>query len=165
MPKIYVIDKPVLLSENLNKEVKPMITRRDVQRPIRAFDRLARLLDELWEDEELRSGWRPHVDVKETEDALTFFVDLPGVKEEDIEVEFAGDVLTIRGKREFEEKEERNNYVRIERSFGAFQRSFTVGVPVESDKITATYKDGILTVRVPKAESSRARRIAVTKAE
>ncbi len=142
-----------------------MITRRDIRSPIRAFDRLARLLDELWEDEELRSGWRPHVDVKETEDALTFFVDVPGVKEEDIEVEFAGDVLTIRGKREFEEKEERDNYIRIERSYGTFQRSFTVGVPVESDKITATYKDGTLTVRVPKAESSRARRITVTKAE
>lgn len=165
MDKTYVIELPVSPLQNLDKEVNHMITRRDVYSPTRAFERLARLFDELWEDEELRSGWRPQVDVKETDDSLTFFMEVPGVKQEDIEVEFAGDVLTIRGKREFEEKEERDNYVRIERSYGSFQRSFTVGVPVESDKITATYKDGILTVHVPKAESSRARKIAVIKAQ
>ncbi|RMG25755.1 MAG: Hsp20/alpha crystallin family protein, partial [Armatimonadetes bacterium] len=78
-----------------------------------------------------------------------------------IDVELVGDVLTIRGKREFSDEEKRDDYVRIERSYGSFQRSFTIGVPVKADEISATYRDGILTVVVPKADEVKPRKIEV----
>jgi HSP20 family protein len=120
------------------------------------------MMDELFGDEtEVRSGWMPSVDVKETDQALTFYVEVPGMRQEDIDVELVGDVLTIRGKREFSEEEKREDYVRIERSYGSFQRSFTIGVPVKADEISATYRDGILTVVVPKADEVKPRKIEV----
>lgn len=140
-----------------------MITRyRPIDNRFRTFDRLSRLMDEFFGDEtEVRSGWMPSVDVKETDQALTFYVEVPGMRQEDIEVELVGDVLTIRGKREFAEEEQRDNFVRVERSYGSFQRSFTIGVPVKADEIDASYRDGVLTVTVPKADEVKPRRIAV----
>lgn len=146
-----------------NKEARKMITRyRPLDNRLRAFDRLSRMMDEFFgEETEVRSGWMPSVDVKETDQALTFYVEVPGMRQEDIEVELVGDVLTIRGKREFAEEEQRDNFVRIERSYGSFQRSFTIGVPVKADEIDAVYRDGVLTVTVPKADEVKPRRIEV----
>ncbi|GIV02263.1 MAG: molecular chaperone [Fimbriimonadales bacterium] len=145
------------------KEVPKMITRyRPFDNRLRTFDRLSRMMDEFFGDEtEVRSGWMPSVDVKETDQALTFYVEVPGMRQEDIDVELVGDVLTIRGKREFSDEEKRDDYVRIERSYGSFQRSFTIGVPVKADEISATYRDGILTVVVPKADEVKPRKIEV----
>jgi len=150
-------------SKPSNKEVTKMITRyRPTDNRFRTFDRLSRMMDEFFGDEtEVRSGWMPSVDVKETDQALTFFIEVPGIRQEDIEVELVGDVLTIRGKREFAQEEQRESFVRIERSYGSFQRSFTIGVPVKADEIDAGYRDGVLTVTVPKADEVKPRRIEV----
>lgn len=159
---VFVRSKPNQINQS-KKEVPQMITRyRPIDNRLRAIDRLSRMMDEFFgEETEVRSGWMPSVDVKETDQALTFYVEVPGMRQEDIEVELVGDVLSIRGKREFAEEEQRDNFVRIERSYGSFQRSFTIGVPVKADEIDAVYRDGVLTVTLPKADEVKPRRIEV----
>jgi HSP20 family protein len=107
-------------------------------------------------------GWAPPVDIKETENEFVISAELPGMKMEDIEIELAGESLCIRGKREFQEKEERENYVRMERSYGSFSRTFTLGVPYDAEHVKAVYKDGVLTVTVPKSPDVRPRKIQVS---
>lgn len=106
--------------------------------------------------------WSPSVDVYEDQDNIVIRVDLPGVKQEDIDVQLNGDVLTIRGERKFEDEQRRDNYVRIERQYGAFQRSFTIGVPVEEEKVRATYRNGILELTIPKAEAVKPKKVQVS---
>ena len=141
-----------------------MITRYAPDARWRTFGSLGKLIDEVFCDSpEFRSGWLPAADIKETDTELTFIVELPGLKQEEIEVEMIGKVLTIRGKREFGAEEKKDDYVRIERCYGSFQRSFTIGVPVKSDSISADFKDGVLTVHVPKAEEIKPHRIMISK--
>ncbi len=140
-----------------------MITR---YTPNFGLNRLSRLND-LFEDlvsesEETRKAWAPAVDVKETSTDITIHAELPGMNQENIEVEMVGDVLTIRGQRKLQTEENRDDYIRIERKYGAFQRSFTIGVPVIADNINASYKDGVLSVRVPKAPEVQPRKIEIT---
>ena len=71
------------------------------------------------------------------------------MKKEDIDIELTGDTLTIKGERKFEQEEKKENYVRVERVYGRFQRSFTIGVPVKGGEVKASYKDGILEVAIP----------------
>ncbi len=140
-----------------------MITRFSPIDRMREFGKLSKFFDDMFFDtEDTRKGWIPSVDVRETNRDFTFIVELPGLKQEDIEVEMVGDVLTIRGKREFADEEKRDDYIRIERSYGSFQRSFTLGTPVKSDAITASYKDGVLNVVVPKADEVQPKRIAIS---
>ncbi len=106
--------------------------------------------------------WAPSVDIAESENALLLRAELPGMKIEDVDIELAGDTLTIRGERHFDGDETRQHFVRVERSYGRFQRSFTLGVPIESDQVTASYRDGILEVTLPKSEETRPRKVAVT---
>jgi len=132
----------------------------------RSFERFNKMMDEFFADGqgEFRSVWLPTVDVKETDKELTFKAELPGLTEDDINVELNAGVLTIRGEREFKEDEEKDDYVRIERSYGAFQRTFSIDVPVEADQIKAEYKQGVLTVTLPKVASANPKRIPVQKA-
>ncbi|MCH8273781.1 MAG: Hsp20/alpha crystallin family protein [Armatimonadetes bacterium] len=140
-----------------------MITRFPTVERIRALGRLSDLFDEFFPGfEELKADWAPTAGVKETDCDITFFVDVHGMKREDIEVEFVGDVLTVRGKRELSKEKKADEYVRVERSYVSFQRSFTVGFPVEVHRVKATYKDGVLRVVLPNAEETRPHRIAVT---
>lgn len=129
---------------------------------MRSFDRFSKMMEEVFgTGEEFRGVWSPTVDVKETPKELIFIAELPGLVQKDIDVEMNGDILTIRGVREALNETEKENYVRIERSFGTFQRSFTLDVPVKPDKIDAVYKDGILTVTVPKSESALPRKVSI----
>jgi HSP20 family protein len=130
----------------------------------RSIADLGRLMDEMWGDSasDVRSGWMPPVDIKETATDLTFYAEVPGMKQEDIEIEIVGDVLTIRGKREFTNEERQDDFVRVERNYGSFQRSFTVGVPVKVGEINATYSNGVLTVQVPKADTIQPRKIEIS---
>lgn len=105
--------------------------------------------------------WSPLVDVYEDADAIVIKADLPGVNLDEIDVEMNNDTLTIRGDRRFEDDARRENYVRVERQYGAFQRSFTIGVAVEPDKIRAVYKNGILELTLPKAEITKPRKVQV----
>jgi HSP20 family protein len=105
--------------------------------------------------------WSPSVDVYEDGEAIVIKADLPGMSQQEIDIEMNGDVLTIKGERHFEDEARRENYVRIERQYGAFQRSFTIGIPVETDKVTATYRNGILELTIPKAEAVKPKKVQV----
>ena len=114
--------------------------------------------------EELAAVKAPPVDVYEEGDALVVKAELPGMKKEEIEVTVTGDLLTISGKREKEEKVERKDYHRLERMAGAFSRSLKLPFEVELDKVTAAFRDGVLEIRAPKTAEIRAksRRIDVS---
>ncbi len=106
--------------------------------------------------------WSPAVDIFETENELVFRADLPGLRSEDIGVRVENQTLTISGERKFEEKEESGKgFHRIERSYGSFGRSFVVPSTFDTDKITADYKDGVLTVSLAKKEAAKPRQIRV----
>jgi HSP20 family protein len=103
----------------------------------------------------------PDVDIKETSDAYVFKADLPGIKEKDVEVSFTGNRMTLSGKREEERREERTNYYAFERSYGSFNRSFTLPGGTNAELAKADLKDGVLTVTVPKKPEAQARKIPV----
>ena len=105
--------------------------------------------------------WSPTVDVYEDKDAIVIKADLPGVNQDEIDIEMNNDTLTIRGERRFDDEARRENYVRVERQYGAFQRSFTIGIAVEPDKIKAVYKNGMLELTLPKAEITKPRKVQV----
>ncbi len=106
--------------------------------------------------------WSPPVDIYEDKDVIVIRADVPGVNESDIDIEMVGKTLTIRGERKFADEANRDKYIRAERAFGSFQRSFTIGVPVESDKVTASYRNGILELTLPKAEVAKPKKVAVS---
>lgn len=145
--------------------------------PFREMDRLQNEVNRLFEgyngsaNVPARSGengltnsraWSPSVDVVENENEIVLHAELPGMKQEDIDIELTGDTLTLRGERKLENEERKDNFVRIERSYGRFQRSFMLGVPVQHDNVTAAYRDGVLEVRLPKSEANRPRKVQVT---
>lgn len=106
--------------------------------------------------------WSPSVDVAEGKNEIVLRAALPGMKQEDIDVELHGDTLTLRGERKFENEERKGEFVRVERSYGRFQRSFTLGVPVNTEAVRAIYRDGVLEVVLPKAEAYKPRQVQVT---
>lgn len=130
---------------------------------LRAFDRFNNMMEEMFSSmtDEYRGIWSPIVDVKETKTEYIFTAELPGVLQKDINVELTGDVLTISGNREFSKTENREDYVRIERSFGTFSRSFSLDTPVKADKINANCKEGILTIVLPKSEAALPKKITI----
>jgi HSP20 family protein len=103
----------------------------------------------------------PVVDIEETPEQFVLSADLPGIAQKDVKVNVMGDTLTIRGERRQECRDKAGNWLRCERSHGMFERSFTLGAPVRADQVKATVKDGVLEVRVPKAEEARLREIEV----
>lgn len=106
--------------------------------------------------------WAPPVDVAEDENNIIVKAELPGMKREDIDIELTGDTLTIRGERKFEAEDKKENYVRVERAYGKFQRSFTLGVPVKTNEVKASYKNGLLEIVIPKAEEVKPKKVDVT---
>ncbi len=106
----------------------------------------------------------PRLDVYEEGGVIVAKAELPGAKKEEIEVRISGNALTISGKREKEEKIERKDYRRLERSVGAFARTVTLPGEVDLEKVTASYKDGILEIRAPKVERTepKGRKVEVT---
>lgn len=123
-----------------------------------------RLFDNFFSPTPFRSDWAtlsPAVDVEETSEAYVLRADLPGVSAKDVKVTVEGDTLTLRGERKREENKTEGSLRRIERSYGEFERSFTLGAPVKADQVKASYRDGVLEVRVPKADEARPREIEV----
>ncbi|HEX6081744.1 MAG TPA: Hsp20/alpha crystallin family protein [Methylomirabilota bacterium] len=124
----------------------------------RLFDRLA----ELKGNEPLALGdWAPSMDVSETKDSLVCTVEVPGMEEKDLQVSLQENLLTIKGEKRKEREEKDEHYHRVERSYGEFERSFRFSTPIRGDEVKASYKDGVLEVRVPKAEEAKAREIEV----
>ena len=105
--------------------------------------------------------WMPPVDIAETENELVVKADVPDVRFEDIQVNLENDTLTLKGQRKFEKASEKGGYHRIERSYGSFERSFTVPNTVDAEHVKADYKNGVLTVTLPKKESAKPRKINV----
>ena len=105
--------------------------------------------------------WTPDVDIYETENELVLKADLPDVKLEDIDVRVENQVLTLKGERRFEKEETNKGYHRIERSYGLFTRSFSIPPTVEADEVSADYKNGVLTVALPKKEAAKPRQVKV----
>jgi HSP20 family protein len=107
------------------------------------------------------SPFTPLVDIEETPEEFVLRADLPGVPQKDVKVSLMGDTLTIRGERHEEKTEKSGTSLRVERNAGLFERSFTLGAPVRSDAVKATYRDGVLEIHVPKADQARLREIQI----
>lgn len=105
--------------------------------------------------------WHPSVDISENENAFVLKAELPGVKREDISIDINNKTLTLKGEKKFEEKTEKENYVRVERSYGSFSRTFALSDKVDTENVKATYKDGVLEVILPKKEEAKPREVKV----
>ena len=147
---------------------------RDVTRSASPEHRLDpfRMMDALLRWDPFRGDWGgggpsldfvPHFDVKETKDAYVINADLPGVKDEELDVSLSGNLLTISGKREEEHREEGESYYAMERSHGSFARSFTMPDGVDAENVAADLKQGVLTLRIPKKPEAQPKRIAIGK--
>ena len=126
-------------------------------------DEVDRLFDFSWpsRDSGLFSGWSPALDVFDDKDNLVVKAELPGLKKDEINLSLHDGVLTISGERKQEIQRKEGESFRSERYFGKFQRSVTLPTAVDSTKVNASYKDGVLTVELPKAEEAKPKQIAV----
>jgi HSP20 family protein len=107
------------------------------------------------------STWTPAVDIYETPDTVEMKAELPGLSQDDIEIQIRNNTLTLRGERRFAKEAQEENYLRIERAYGAFQRSFTLPATVQQEKIRAVFRDGVLELTLPKAEEAKPKKIAI----
>ena len=128
-------------------------------------DQFNRLFNESFRnhpEESALTTWAPAVDIYETPNELVVKADLPDVNEKDIDVRVENNLLTIRGERKFEKSVSEENFLRVERTYGAFSRSFSLPNTVNAEAIGAQYKNGVLTVTLPKREESKPRQVKVT---
>jgi HSP20 family protein len=147
----------------------------DRREPFRgSYDsQLNRLLGDFFgrtsQDQNLTT-WAPAVDIFEGENELVVKADLPDIKPEELDIRVENNILTIRGERKFEkvarsagasDKVDERNYLRVERSYGSFARSFSLANTVKTDAIRADYKDGVLTLSIPKREETKPKQIKV----
>jgi len=107
------------------------------------------------------AAWRPALDVSETPKEVVVKAELPGMDPKEIEITLHDNVLTMRGERKQEKEQKEENYHRVERSYGSFVRSFRLPADVESEKVDAAYKDGILTVKLKKSAKGAAKKIEI----
>lgn len=129
----------------------------------RLQDEMNRLFDTSFGEQEIGAvGWIPPVDIEETANGLRVTAEVPGMRKEDIHVEFENGLLTIRGERNREKKTEEKNFHRVERSYGTFVRSFRLPASIDAEQISANYSDGVLTLEMPKSETAKARRIEIS---
>jgi HSP20 family protein len=105
--------------------------------------------------------WLPLCDMWETRDDLLATFELPGVQEKDVHVSITGDVLTVKGERRLDQALKDHTFHRLERVYGAFERAIPLPMPVQADKVKATYRDGLLEVRLPKAEEVKPKQIKI----
>jgi HSP20 family protein len=142
------------------------ITRRDQSRGLTLQDEVNRLFEDNFTRE--RSGhadlatWAPPVDIYETENELVVKAELPDFQDKDIDVRITNNTLTIRGERKFEKDVKEENYLRIERAYGSFMRSFSLPNTVSSENIRADYRNGVLTLHMAKREESKPKQIKVS---
>ena len=134
-------------------------------------ERMNRLFEDMaasrGEEKDLTtSSWAPAVDIYETENEVVLTAEIPGIEEKDIEIKVEDNTLSLRGERKFEKETKEENYHRIERSYGTFTRTFSLPNSIDADKVAANYKDGVLTLNMPKKEEAKPKtiKINVTKA-
>ncbi len=136
--------------------------------PFRGFstlhDQVNRIFNETVRnhgDESALTAWAPSVDIYETPNELVVKADLPDVDEKDIDVRVENNLLTVRGERKFDKSVAEDNYLRVERAYGTFSRSFSLPNTVNAEAIRAEYRNGVLTVNLPKREESKPRQVKV----
>ena len=135
------------------------------------LDRMRREMDRLWESltrEHYASTfdykWLPSLDLSDRGDSLVAELEVPGIDPKEIDISVTGDVLMVSGEKKREREEKEHTYHLVERSYGKFSRSVRLPVHVDPDRVEASYKDGILTIRLEKAEQAKTKRIEVTAA-
>jgi HSP20 family protein len=106
-------------------------------------------------------AWAPAVDLHETKDDLVLTMEVPGVRDKDVTVSITGDLLTIKGERRFEHDVKEQQFLHVERTYGKFERLVQLPIPVQTDKVKASYRDGVLEVRLPKTEEIKPKEIKV----
>jgi HSP20 family protein len=138
------------------------------EQPFRGASTLQEQINRAFGDNVGRTGeesnltsWAPAVDIYETENELVVKMDLPDVNAQNLDIRVENNVLTIRGERKFENKVNEDNYLRVERAYGAFSRSFSLANSVKSDAIKADYQNGVLTLSLPKREEAKPKQIKV----
>jgi HSP20 family protein len=129
-------------------------------------DRMNRLFEQTLSRSRAEEGmapstWTPAVDIYETPEAIMLQADLPGLRREDIDIQIQDNTLALRGERRFAKDVREENYLRIERAYGAFQRSFTLPATIQQENIRAVFRDGILELTLPKAEEAKPKKIAI----
>src|SRR6267154_6136181 len=136
--------------------------------PFRGTTSLQEQVNRLFSDVLERTGeessltaWAPSVDIYENEHELVVKSDLPEVDPKDLDIRVENNVLSIRGERKFEKKVNEDNYLRVERAYGSFSRSFSLANTVNPDGIKADYQNGVLTLNVPKREDAKPKQIKV----
>jgi HSP20 family protein len=125
------------------------------------FNRLFNEAFERSSEEANLTTWAPDVDIYESEHELVVKADLPDINPEELDIRVENNILTIRGERKFEKKVNEENYLRVERSYGSFSRSFSLANTVNSGAIQADYKNGVLTLCIPKREEAKPKQIKV----
>ncbi len=143
------------------------ITRWDPFRGVSTFqEQMNRLFEDTFlrgrPDESALTSWAPAVDIYETEHELVVKTDLPDINEKELDVRVENNVLTIRGERKFEKSVSEDNYLRVERSYGSFSRSFSLANTVNTEAINAEYRNGVLTLHIPKREEAKPKQIKVS---
>jgi HSP20 family protein len=136
--------------------------------PFRNLSTLQEQMNRLFEttypgqvDNSALTAWAPAVDIYETENELVLKADLPEVSEKDLDIRVENNMLTIRGERKFEQTVKEDDYLRIERNYGAFSRSFGLPNTVNTEAIQAEYKNGVLTVELPKRAELKPKQVKV----
>jgi HSP20 family protein len=127
-------------------------------------DQINRLFNDVFErpgDESNLTSWAPAVDIFETEHELVVKADLPDVDPKDLDIRVENNILSIRGERKFEKKVSEDKYLRVERAYGSFSRSFSLANTVNSEAIKADYQNGVLILTVPKREEAKPKQIKI----
>lgn len=105
--------------------------------------------------------WSPQVDIYESDDGITVELEIPGMSKDDVNIRIQDNVLTLKGEKKQDEDTKGKNFHRVERSYGTFERSFSLPSSIQTDRVRATTKDGVLTITLPKAEEAKPREIAI----
>jgi HSP20 family protein len=155
---------------HVQSPLEVLTTMRTIARwePFRGVTALEDQINRLFNDAFKRTGeqsnlsaWAPAVDIYETEHELVVKADLPDVDPQDLDIRVENNILTIRGERKFEKKVNEENYLRVERAYGSFARSFTLANTVNTDAIKADYQNGVLTLTIPKHEEAKPKQVKV----
>lgn len=146
----------------------------ELQRSSSPFEEMERMFDGFLQRRFFAPSWMPHlkfpdltdvstsVDMFEEGDDLIIKAEIPGMKKDEISIDFSGDVVTISGEKKSEERTERKDYYRVERSFGSFSRKLHLPVEIQIDKTRASFKDGVLEIRMPKSEAEKKKMRKIT---
>jgi len=124
----------------------------------RLFDRF---FEPRWEDFPSLGEWAPQLDVSETKDSLVVKTEVPGIDPKEIQISLQEQLLTIKGEKKQEKEEKDERYHRVERAYGAFTRALRLPVAVDAEKVTATFKNGLLTIKLPKTPAAKGTTIPI----